>query len=83
MYRQVYWNDILEPVVIMCLQILEPNSILHDDNNLPHTAKIITEHLQITGVERMVGLQWIQTSAQLIDRYKYIDDLIHPRGEIK
>ena len=57
-----YGNEILEPVAIRYLQDLGPNSILQDDNTLPHRARIITEYLQNLGVERM---EWPAVSPDL------------------
>ncbi|CAH1256352.1 BCAN [Branchiostoma lanceolatum] len=57
-----YRDTILDPVAIPFIHNMGPNALLQDDNARPHRARIIADHLQHAGVERM---EWPSKSPDL------------------
>ena len=50
---QRYVDEILRPVVTPFLQRMGPNSILQDDNALPHRGRIAQNYIQRNGINRI------------------------------
>ena len=59
---QRYRDENLDPVAIPYVQNMGVDSILQDDNVRAHTARIVQEHLQYRGIQRM---QWPSCSPDL------------------
>lgn len=57
-----FWYRCTQPVVILYIHSLGPNSVLQDDNTCPQRVGFIREYLQNLGVERMV---WPACSSDL------------------